>query len=156
VPLEAAASRRFKAIVVDVGVMQRLAGLPVEVEFAKRDLLAMHNGAVAEQFVGQELRARARGSEDLHYWSREAGAAEVDYVAFVGARPRPIEVKSGPAGRLRSMHVLLREQPECGPGIVLSEAPYAELPEQGLVFCPLYFAGSLAGPGLAGDASRSG
>ena len=152
VPLDAQASRRFKAIVVDVGVMQRLTGLPVEVEFAKRDLLAMHNGAVAEQFVGQELKAGGWGSAGLHYWSRATGSAEVDYVAIVGSRVRPIEVKSGPSGRLRSMHLLLKEQPECGPGIVLSEAPYAELPEQGLVFCPLYFAGSLGAGGESGRA----
>ncbi len=99
---------------------------------------------MAEQFVGQELRScSGEGSEDLHYWSREKGAAEVDYLARSGASVRPVEVKSGPAGRLRSLHQVLLEQPECAPGVVLSEAPYAELPEQGLVFCPLYFAGSL-------------
>jgi len=147
VPLGAQTSRRFKAIVVDVGLMQRFAGLPVEVEFAKRDLMALHNGAVAEQFVGQELRAGGAGGDSLHYWSRATGSAEVDYVALVGSRVQPVEVKSGPSGRLRGLHQLLHEQPDCAPGIVLSEAPYAQLPEQGLVFCPLYFAGSLAGLG---------
>lgn len=98
VPLDAKASRRFKAIVVDVGVMQRLTGLPVEVEFAKRDLLAMHNGAVAEQFVRQELRASRRGGAGLHYWSRATGSAEVDYVAMIGSRVRPIEVKERAVG----------------------------------------------------------
>jgi hypothetical protein len=46
--------------------------------------------------------------------------------------------------------LLLSEQPECAPAIVLSEAPYAELPDQGLVSCPLYYAGSLAALGAAG------
>ena len=54
-----------------------------------------------------------------------------------------IKLKSGPAGKLRSLHLLLREYPQCAPGFVLSEAPFAELPEQGLVFVPLYYAGSL-------------
>jgi predicted AAA+ superfamily ATPase len=143
-PLAVGTGRRSKAIVLDVGVMQRLAGIPMDVQVGKRDLLAIHNGAVAEQFVGQELRScGGEGSEDLHYWSREQGAAEVDYLARTGTSVRPVEVKSGPAGRLRSLHQLLLDQPECAPGVVLSEAPYAELPEQGLVFCPLYFAGSL-------------
>jgi hypothetical protein len=62
----------------------------------------------------------------------------------MGGRIVPIEVKSGPAGKLRSLHLLLREYPECAPGLVLSEAPFAGLPEQGLMFVPLYFAGSLA------------
>jgi hypothetical protein len=80
------------------------------------------------------------------------GAAEVDYVMRSGASVRPVEVKSGPAGRLRSLHQLLLEMPECAPGVVLSEAPYAELPEQGIVFCPLYFAGSLGRSAFAASA----
>ena len=71
--------------------------------------------------------------------------AEVDYLVASGGRAVPIEVKSGPAGRLRSLHLLLREYPRCAPGLVLSEAPYAELPEQGLAFVPLYYAGTLIG-----------
>ncbi len=54
-------------------------------------------------------------------------------------------MKSGPSGRLRSLHLLLAEYPRCAPGLVLSEAPYAELPGQGLVFVPLYYAGTLFG-----------
>jgi len=54
-------------------------------------------------------------------------------------------VKSGPAGRLRSLHILLREYPQCAPGLVLSEAPYAELPEQDPAVVPLYYAGTLIG-----------
>jgi len=60
-----------------------------------------------------------------------------------GGRVVPIEVKSGPSGRLRSLHLLLTEHPQCAPGLVLSEAPYAELPQQGLTFVPLYYAGTL-------------
>jgi len=144
-PLDARRARRFKAIVVDVGLMNRLTGLPVSIELQARDLLAIHNGAVAEQFVGQELAANVSGQENLHYWTREArnSSAEVDYVVRLGSGVRPVEVKSGPAGRLRSMHLLLAQHPEAAPGIVLSTAPYAELPDHDLLFLPLYFAGSL-------------
>jgi len=149
-PLGAATSRRFKAIVLDVGLMQRLAGLPTSIELAKSDLLGIHNGAVAEQFVGQEMYAAKYGDDDLYYWSRDArsSTAEVDYLAQVGTRVRAIEVKSGSSGRLKSLHLLLAEQPEIAPGLVLSEAPYAEQPEQRIVFVPLYFAGNL---GTTGD-----
>ncbi|MBI4703730.1 MAG: ATP-binding protein [Deltaproteobacteria bacterium] len=150
-PLGASASgRRFKAIMVDVGLMQRLSGMPLEVEYAKKDLLGIYRGALAEQFVGQELLA-SLGSQaaggGIYYWAREAksSTAEVDYLVASGGRVRPIEVKSGPAGRLRSMRLLLEQHPHCAPGLVLSPAPYAELPEQRLKFVPLYFAGSLAG-----------
>ncbi len=159
-PLGARVAKRFKAIVADVGLMQRLAELPTSVALRPDDLLALHNGAVAEQYVGQELLAAGGGRGDLHYWTREArgSSAEVDYVVRLGDRVRPVEVKSGPSGRLRSMHMLLAQHPETAPGIVLSTAPYADLPEQGLLFVPLYFAGSLGRlrrgtPGLSARAT---
>ena len=138
-----ASSRRFKAIMVDLGLLHRLTRAPLDAAFATVDLLGIYKGALAEQYVGQELHAT--GERELHYWSRAArsSTAEVDYLAGSAGRMAPIEVKSGPAGRLRSMHQLLLEHPQCAPGFVLSEAPFAELPEQGLVFVPLYYAGSL-------------
>jgi len=135
--------RRFKAIVVDLGLLHRLSGVPIDAEHAKTDLLSIYEGALAEQFVGQELCAAGDG--DLYYWARAAksSTAEVDYLLVRRDRLVPVEVKSGPGGRLRSMHQLLKEHPQCAPGVVLSTAPYAELPEQDLVFVPLYYAGVL-------------
>jgi hypothetical protein len=66
-------------------------------------------------------------------------------VVASGGRAVPVEVKSGPAARLKSLHVLLREYLQCAAGLVLSEAPYAGLPEQDLAFVPLYYAGTLVG-----------
>jgi hypothetical protein len=93
---------------------------------------------------GQELLASL--GDEVHCWLRpqKSSSAEVDFVVAAGGRVVPIEVKSGPAGRLRSPHLLLAEYPQCAPGPVLSEAPYAELPEQGLIFFPLYYAGTLS------------
>ncbi len=144
-PLAASASdSRFKVVMLDIGIMQELSGLNANAIMAEDDLLAVYRGAPAEQFVGQELLAG--GQAELFFWSREArsSSAEVDFLATVGSGIRPIEVKSSAAGRLRSLHLLLETFPACRPGYVLSTRPYAELPEQGLVFAPLYFAGSLA------------
>ncbi len=143
-PLGATASaRNFKALMVDIGVMQHLCGMPMDIAFAQKDLLAIHEGAMAEQFAGQELTAV--GHSDLHYWAREAksSSAEVDFLVVVEGRIIPIEIKSGAAGRLRSLRLLLDTYPNCRTGYVLSCAPYAELPEQQLVFLPLYYAGTL-------------
>lgn len=145
VPLAVSASRRrFKAIVVDVGLMQRLCGLRADVEYARSDLLSVYRGALAEQFVGQELLAAT--SADLYYWAREArgSSAEVDFLVDDGRRIVPMEVKSGSAGRLRSLRLLLDEFPDTAPGVVISSRPYTALPEQQLIFVPLYFAGSTA------------
>ncbi len=143
-PLGASASeRKFKALMVDIGLMQNVCGLPADVEFGQTDLLALHRGALAEQFVGQELTAA--GQTELHYWARPAKSsnAEVDFLAVRGGRVCPVEVKSGSAGRLKSLHLLLASHPDCPAGYVLSGAPYGELPEQKLVFLPLYYAWKL-------------
>lgn len=120
---------------LDIGIMQELSGLNASANaiMSDGDLLAVHRGALVEQFVGQELLAG--GQAELFFWSREArsSSAEVDFLATVGSGIRPIEVKSSAAGRLRSLHLLLETFPACRPGYVLSARPYAELPEQGLV-----------------------
>ncbi len=143
-PLGATASaRNFKALMVDLGLMQQLCGMPMDAQYAQKDILAIHQGAMAEQFVGQELAAA--GHADLHYWARDAksSSAEVDYLVVLDGRICPVEVKSGPSGRLRSLRLLMDTYANCRPGYVLSSAPYAELPEQQMVFLPLYYAGTL-------------
>ena len=111
-PLGASASeRKFKAVLVDIGSMQHLSGMPPDLEYVRSDLLAIHQGAMAEQFVGQELLAA--GQDELYYWAREArsSTAEVDYLISVRGRIHPVEVKSGASGRLRSLHLLLDSLP---------------------------------------------
>ncbi|MDM8552315.1 DUF4143 domain-containing protein [Desulfobacterales bacterium HSG2] len=140
-PLGASASAKvFKTLLVDIGLMRHLSGMPVDVEYNRDDLLNVYRGAMAEQFVGQEMVLSQKG--DLCYWSRQArsSTAEVDYVSVTDGQIRPVEVKSGPSGRLRSLHLFLQTYPNCSGGIVLSTQPYAEMPEHRLTFVPLYFA----------------
>ncbi len=143
-PLGAAADdRRFKAAFLDVGLMQRLCGLPVDREIQHNNLLDIYRGQLAEQFVAQELLV-TRGRE-LYYWSRRArgSQAEVDYLVVREGTIRPVEVKSGPGGRLRSLHLTLESYPSCGDGLVLYDGPYGRRPEQRLEFVPLYYAGAI-------------
>jgi predicted AAA+ superfamily ATPase len=142
-PLGASASdKKFKAILLDVGLWQHLSGLNRETAFAERDLLDVYRGAMAEQFVGQEMMVTQ--DSKLYYWAREArsSTAEVDYLAVVDGSLHGVEVKSGVAGRLRSLHLLLKEYPDCSGGLVFSSAPYTELEDRRLTFIPLYFAGA--------------
>jgi len=143
-PLKATASlKRFKAIMVDIGLWQHLNDIDVAKEYPKSDLLSIYQGAMAEQYVGQEILAAQNSS--LYYWSRSAkgSTAEVDYLAVIDGKIIPIEVKSGPAGRLRSLHLLLNTFQNCPFGIIFSSAPFSELKDQKLKFIPLYYAYSM-------------
>jgi len=123
-PLEAGASERnFKIVFLDVGLMQNMCGLSGELLSAS-DMLAVYSGAVAEQFVGQELIASADPfvRQGLYYWAREARTsnAEVDYLFISGSKVLPLEVKAGMSGTLRSLHLFISEY-KCKLGLRVSQ-----------------------------------
>ena len=134
-------SRKFKAIMLDIGVWQQLSGISVASAMTESDLMNIYRGALAEQYVGQELAASA--GENLFYWARgtKSSAAEVDYIVAVNGKIYPIEVKSGSSGSLKSLHLALKTYPSSPGGIVFSTREYGEIPEQKLTFLPLYYAG---------------
>jgi len=140
-----ASEKKFKALVVDIGLMRTLNNLPPDIEYTKNDLLSMYYGALAEQFAGQEFLSS--GINKLHYWTREAksSSAAVDFILSKRNNIVPVEIKGGAAGKLRSMHLLLEKYPHIEKGYVLSTASYGELHDQKLIFLPLYYAYALAG-----------
>ncbi len=145
-PLGATANqKRFKASMLDIGLMQRLCQVPAELELQQENLLSMYRGKLAEQFVAQELLAW-HGPE-LFYWAREArgSSAEVDYLVVCGGKIFPVEVKSGAGGSLKSLHLMLGKYPDCPGGLVLYGGVYKDLAEQKLEFLPLYSVTSLCG-----------
>jgi hypothetical protein len=140
-PLEAHASEKvFKSLFLDVGLMQSLCGLSAALDASPCNLVDTFRGAVAEQFVGQELVA-AHGGE-LYFWSRpqRSSTAEVDYLVVCGSSIVPVEVKSGSGGRLRSLQVLRSEYPNCVRSLVFSSRPMEFDAEGGIEYLPLYFA----------------
>ncbi|MCK5543186.1 MAG: ATP-binding protein [Desulfobacterales bacterium] len=138
-PLGATANqKKFKASMLDIGLLQRLCQLSVELEMQNQDLLAMFRGKLAEQFVAQELLAWQDSS--LFYWARDArgSSAEVDYLFVIDGKICPIEVKSGKGGGLKSLHLMLEKYPDCPKGLIFYNGEYKALLEQKLEFMPLY------------------
>ncbi len=84
---------------------------------------------------------------ELYNWDTQAkrSSAEVDYLAVVKGQIHPVEVKSGASGSLKSLHMFLNKYEKSGNGMVFSMRPYAELPDQNIIFIPLYFAFSATG-----------
>jgi len=68
---------------------------------------------MAEQFVGQQLRAcqTPLESPQLFYWQRTGGRlGEIDFVIQHGNHVIPVEVKSGSAGSMKSLHQFMAEK----------------------------------------------
>jgi len=145
IPLGASASdKKFKAIMLDVGLLGSLLGVSRSIEYQKSGLLSVFQGAMAEQFVGQEMLAST--NSDLFYWARDAKSsnAETDYLIEKQDKIIPIEVKSGKGGSLKSLHLLLETYPNVAEAYVFSDSNYGKIPEQKISFIPLYFAASAA------------
>ena len=112
VPLGAEASNdRFKPLLLDIALCGNLCGLSLPDD---AELLTVQEGRLAEQLVGQELRAVGPcfAERPLFYWHREAknANAEVDYLWIHDGIVIPVEVRSGTSGSLKSTHVFLAEK----------------------------------------------
>ena len=74
----------------------------------------MNEGALAEQFIGQELLTIEKPYIDskVYYWIREKknANAEIDYLFQQNNIIFPIEVKTGKTGSLKSLHIYLSEK----------------------------------------------
>jgi uncharacterized protein len=115
-----------KVCLLDVGLYSVLAGIDAVTVSTGDDLQLVNKGQLAEQLVGQELRACRPFNQEpaLFTWVREKknSNAEVDYVIQVGSRIVPIEVKAGATGALRSLHMMVSEK-NLDLGVRVSTAP---------------------------------
>lgn len=119
--------RKFKLLFVDVGLVTHTSGLDSHA-LLDEHLILLNRGALAEQFVGQELLAYSEPHTQsrLFYWEREkrGSMAEVDYVTSVGTQIVPLEVKAGKTGRLKSLQLFLEEK-RASLGIHISQNQFA-------------------------------
>ena len=96
----------FKIILLDIGLLNALIGATWN-QFKNPDTaMSVRDGAIAEQFIGQELIATMRRGRQMHnFWLRNGKAtnAEVDYIVALEDQIIPIEVKAGKKGSLRSL-----------------------------------------------------
>ena len=116
---------KFKLLMLDVGLMTQASHMSSDILFAQ-DVLRVNEGAISQQFVGQELLAYGEKSVEakLFFWKKEkkSSSAEVDYLTTFGSKMIPIEVKSGGAGKLKSLQVFM-SQHKCPLGIRISQKP---------------------------------
>lgn len=110
-PLGADLRGFYKLVFADVGLLNHM--LQIELSALKK-LWDNYQGRLAEQFVGQELVSSGPTYEDraLYYWEREErnSSAEVDFLITFQNKIIPVEVKSGPATKLKSTHIFLKEK----------------------------------------------
>lgn len=133
--------RRFKALLFDVGIHQRLSGLDLSRYMITEDTALVNNGGLAELLTGLHLVASQSSHRrpELYYWHRETpGAnAEVDYVIQLDNQICPVEVKAGQRGGMQSLRIFLKER-GIAFGIRASLENFGRLSDVGIL--PLYAA----------------
>lgn len=138
-PLESGVkTNHFKMLFMDIGLFHAINGIYTDTAQAK-DFNALYNGAVAEQFVGQELIAHSNeySKPNLYFWAREAknSNAELDYLIQKDSDIIPVKLKSGAVGKLKSLRLFM-ESYQKSQGFKISQAPFSR---QGNITClPLY------------------
>lgn len=92
--------------VLDTGLMNFFTGLQ-ESLIGIKDLHEAYRGRIIHHWVGQQLLSTMQlPIQNLRFWVREKrqSSAEVDFVIPFDNKLVPVEVKSGTAGKLRSLH----------------------------------------------------
>jgi predicted AAA+ superfamily ATPase len=80
----------FKLFMLDVGLLNAMAGIEDVVLLEKNQILKEFKGAMTEQFICQELALH----QEVFYWAPESGTAEIDFLIQQGSHVVPIEVKA--------------------------------------------------------------
>lgn len=94
----------FKLYMLDIGLFCAKAEVsPRDIFEPNTDITDNFNGALAEQFVCQELKTA--GVSPLFYWGREKGDAELDFITQYNGEVIPIEVKSAKNTKAKSLQV---------------------------------------------------
>jgi hypothetical protein len=120
--------------------MSRASGFGPDI-MIENDVILVNRGAVAEQFVAQELLAYAdpytKAEHELFWWEREkhGSSAEVDFIISKGTTLFPIEVKAGTIGKLRSLKIFMGEK-KAALGVRISQQPLSL--EDSILSLPLY------------------
>ena len=98
----------FKLYMIDIGLFGAKAGISPRDIFAPNvDITGNFNGALAEQFVCQELKS-AKISQ-LFYWGKEKSQAELDFIIQSNGEIIPVEVKSALHTKAKSLQVYTKE-----------------------------------------------
>ena len=115
-PLGAETKDTFrKGVLLDVGLLHALLNTPAASAFPGwNSLPSDFRARISEQMAAQQLRGLDPGGAEepeLYYWQREGGRpGEIDYLAEAGGRIIPIELKSGAAGSMKSLHQFMHDK----------------------------------------------
>ncbi|MFV0345042.1 MAG: ATP-binding protein [Bacteroidales bacterium] len=127
----------FKLFLHDVGLLAAMAGLNARTIIEGDKIFTEFKGALAEQFVMQQLRLD--NQRDISYWTNERSTSEVDFVIQEKDLIIPIEVKSGANTKSKSFKIFCEKY---NPSIAFRTSLTDYKDEQWMTNLPLYAIGT--------------
>lgn len=115
-PLAAEKNERLRKVaLLDVGLAHALWNTPALRNFPRWKSLAPGiRGGISEQMAAQQLHLLSGGftqDAQLFHWRREGGrTGEIDYLMELQGAILPVEVKSGAAGSMKSLHQFMHDK----------------------------------------------
>lgn len=121
-PLGAETNDKFrKYIYLDSALLLRILDMDLGGARQQTDLIVagttedlVNKGGLAEMVLGWELIKynNPRSQHDLYYWENtaEGTRSEVDYIIARDMKVLPIECKSGTSGKMKSLHLFMRNK----------------------------------------------
>ena len=121
-PLGAEVNEKFrKYIYLDSALLLRILDMDLGGARQLTDLIVagtaedlVNKGGLAEMVLGWELIKynNPRSQHDLYYWENTADGtrSEVDYIIARDMKVLPIECKSGTSGKMKSLHLFMRNK----------------------------------------------
>ncbi len=97
----------FKLFLHDTGLLLALANIDIVNLLNGDSLMQQYNGAIAEQYVIQQLRLKT--NRFICYWTNDRSTSEVDFVIQNEGKVIPIEVKSGENLRAKSFKLFCQK-----------------------------------------------
>lgn len=125
--------KAFKLFMVDVGLLGCMAGLSQKTLLEGNALFSEFKGALAEQYVCQQLKAQ--GEFGVYYYTNDRNSCEIDFVVDAGDGIIPVEVKAEVNLKAKSLKAY-RDRFSPPLSVRTSMAPYKR--EEWLVNLPLY------------------
>jgi len=125
--------KAFKLYFLDVGLLGCMAGVSPRVLLSKSDIFRDFKGALTEQYVLQELKAK--GELGIYYFTNDRNSCEVDFVLDAGSAVVPLEVKAEINLQAKSLKVFM-EKFAIPFGVRCSMAGYEK--QTNLLNLPLY------------------
>ena len=114
-PLGAEEKEKYiKYLFLDLGLMQTLLSLPADDILLASEVDFVNKGAASEMFAGLEL-LKAQDcfvKAELYYWQNtdKGTSGEIDYLAVIGGKIIPVEVKASTQGKMQSLYHFMQKR----------------------------------------------